>query len=584
MSLKGKFFAFLPNPNTSSNKFFKSILEKKGATIVSSIQNCLQSSRKEVVILIEDSFVDSDMHLTQKDIFQREAGLNDVDEFLGKIEQSGIQCAKTSCITKWVQNDKFAFQKDDLIKFQPSIIVISDNADDGQSSTDKESEISTDVESERNDDSNNKDMIQASKPLKRLLQGDKGRASLVTDKTKYKNNELIIGALKRLTKKYEIEGEKFRARSYRLAKQSMENCDFNVRSGEEAHTKLRNIGPSIAKKIQVILDTGVLPGLNDSVGLEDKLKYFKNCYGIGSEIAKRWNLLNFESFCVAAKKDPEEFVSDWTILFGWSYYDDWLCKMSRNECFTHLKKVQKALRGIDPECQVELQGSYNRGYSKCGDIDLLFFKPFCNDTTELAKIMETLCIKLYKDGYIHCFLQLTPNLEKLFLKRIVERFRTAKIVGYGERKRWYSSEIIKKFFMGVKLSPRELEELKEMKNDEGTLLIEEEEEEEEETKLKPIDQYMSLNAKDGNYCRRLDFFCCKWDELGAGRIHYTGSKEYNRWIRILAAQKGFKLTQHGLFRNNILLESFNERRIFELLNLKYAEPEHRNIEWEKKTA
>lgn len=156
----------------------------------------------------------------------------------------------------------------------------------------------------------------------------------------------------------------------------MENCDFNVRSGEEAHTKLRNIGPSIAKKIQVILDTGVLPGLNDSVGLEDKLKYFKNCYGIGSEIAKRWNLLNFESFCVAAKKDPEEFVSDWTILFGWSYYDDWLCKMSRNECFTHLKKVQKALRGIDPECQVELQGSYNRGYSKCGDIDLLFSSRF----------------------------------------------------------------------------------------------------------------------------------------------------------------------------------------------------------------
>ncbi|CAI4927172.1 CRE_HP_G0020920.mRNA.1.CDS.1 [Saccharomyces cerevisiae] len=63
---------------------------------------------------------------------------------------------------------------------------------------------------------------------------------------------------------------KFRARSYRLAKQSMENCDFNY-----------------CQKIQVILDTGVLPGLNDSVGLEDKLKYFKNCYGIGSEIAKR---------------------------------------------------------------------------------------------------------------------------------------------------------------------------------------------------------------------------------------------------------------------------------------------------------
>ncbi|CAI4927186.1 CRE_HP_G0020930.mRNA.1.CDS.1 [Saccharomyces cerevisiae] len=170
MSLKGKFFAFLPNPNTSSNKFFKSILEKKGVLIVSSIQNCLQSSRKEVVILIEDSFVDSDMHLTQKDIFQREAGLNDVDEFLGRLNSQAFNVRKPVA------------SQNDLIKFQPSIIVISDNADDGQSSTDKESEISTDVESERNDDSNNKDMIQASKPLKRLLQGIKEELPLLLTK------------------------------------------------------------------------------------------------------------------------------------------------------------------------------------------------------------------------------------------------------------------------------------------------------------------------------------------------------------------------------------------------------------------
>lgn len=46
---------------------------------------------------------------------------------------------------------------------------------------------------------------------------------------------------------------------------------------------------------------------------------------------------------------------------------------------------------------------------------------------------------------------------------------------------------------------------------------------------------MFLNVKDGNYCRRLDFFCCKWDEFGVGRIYYIGFKEYNRWIRILVA-------------------------------------------------
>ncbi|CAI4056605.1 DNA-directed DNA polymerase IV SKDI_03G0780 [Saccharomyces kudriavzevii IFO 1802] len=568
-------FIFLPNPGTSSNKFLENLLKENGATIVSNFAGYLQSNPKEVTILIDDSFVDSNMNLIQRDIFQREAGLNNIDEFFDKVEDLNIHCFKTSCVTKWVRNKTFTFQKDDLIKLRPSVITISDDTNNGTSSSDEHSEVSTDV----GDGGKNEDTMETSQPVKDPVYSNESTTLLVNNRSKYKNNELIVEALKRLTKKYEVKGEKFRARSYRLAKQSIENCDFDISSGEEAHTKLRNIGPSIARKIQIILDTGVLPGLNDSIGLEDSLKYFKNCYGIGPEIAKRWNLLNFESFCSAAKNDPEEFISDWSVLFGWSYYEDWLRKMSRNECLAHLERVKSSLGEIDPECQVELQGSYNRGYSKCGDIDLLFFKPFCNDTAELANIMESLCIKLFRDGYILCFLQLTPILERMFAEKILERLQTARIVGYGEREKWYSSEIIKKFFMGVKLSTRKLEELKEMDIDEGTFFIEQE----EETKLKPIDQYMSLNSRDGNYCRRLDFFCCKWDELGAGRIHYTGSKEYNRWIRILAAQKGLKLTQHGLFRDNILLESFNERRIFELLNLKYVEPKDRNnIEWEKK--
>ncbi|EHN03448.1 Pol4p [Saccharomyces cerevisiae x Saccharomyces kudriavzevii VIN7] len=522
-------FIFLPNPGTSSNKFLENLLKENGATIVSNFAGYLQSNPKEVTILIDDSFVDSNMNLIQRDIFQREAGLNNIDEFFDKVEDLNIHCFKTSCVTKWVRNKTFTFQKDDLIKLRPSVITISDDTNNGTSSSDEYSEVSTDV----GDGGKNEDAMETSQPVKDPVYSNESTTLLVNNKSKYKNNELIVEALKRLTKKYEVKGEKFRARSYRLAKQSIENCDFDISSGEEAHTKLRNIGPSIARKIQIILDTGVLPGLNDSIGLEDSLKYFKNCYGIGPEIAKRWNLLNFESFCSAAKNDPEEFISDWSVLFGWSYYEDWLRKMSRNECLAHLERVKSSLGEIDPECQVELQGSYNRGYSKCGDIDLLFFKPFCNDTAELANIMESLCIKLFRDGYILCFLQLTPILERMFAEKILERLQTARIVGYGEREKWYSSEIIKKFFMGVKLSTRKLEELKEMDIDEGTFFIEQE----EETKLKPIDQYMSLNSRDGNHCRRLVFFCCKWDELGAGRIHYTGSKEYNRWIRILAAQK-----------------------------------------------
>ena len=277
MSLNGRSFIFLPNPRTSSNKFLQDILKKKGATIVSSFEDRLQFNSKKVIILIDDSFVDSQMHLTQRDIFKREAGLNDIDDFLTKIEESNIQCLKISYITKWVESEKFTIEKDYLIKMRPSIITISDDTDDGQSYNDKDSEVSTDVEGKGNNGSKSEERLETPQTSVHSLKLDERTTSLVTNKTMYKNNELIITALKKLTKKCEIKGERFRARSYKLAKQSLENCDFDVRSGEEAHIKLKNIGPSIAKKIQVILDTGGLPGLNDSMGLEDKLKYFKNC-------------------------------------------------------------------------------------------------------------------------------------------------------------------------------------------------------------------------------------------------------------------------------------------------------------------
>ncbi|KAK5781046.1 hypothetical protein RI543_001434 [Arxiozyma heterogenica] len=69
-----------------------------------------------------------------------------------------------------------------------------------------------------------------------------------------------------------------------------------------------------------------------------------------------------------------------------------------------------------------------------------------------------------------------------------------------------------------------------------------------------------------NYCRRLDFFSCRWSELGAARLQWTGSAEFNRWIRLEAIKKGYKLTQHGLFYRGKMIESFDEERIFKLTN------------------
>lgn len=560
MSLfKGRKFLFLPSCRSSTLDFLAQLVERQGGMVIDEVKEI----DKRTIILLNDSFVDDNQKLTKRELFMKEFE-QDPDVLWKYVTENSLKCVRASYISTWIKKGNF--------EVEPSILVDTDpvyEGDDGkvsQRSETLDSQAETDIES-HDPAENTKDITTEGDSYLKAL-GER-RESPVEEIVKKginigegPNNELLISALSRLAKRYEMKGDKFRARGYKLAKTGIERFPFKIESGEQAQREVANVGSSIARKIQIILDTGILPGLDESFDLEKKLNYFTQCHDVGIYTAKRWNILGIKTFSEAVERFPDIFMRDWPILFGWSYYEDWMKPILREECDAIFQVVIDELKLVDSECKVELQGSYIRGAQECGDIDLLFFKPGCDDTSEIATIMEKVAVGLYFKGYIQCFLQLTDTIYDLFSQTIKERLTKCNIKVPSSTEYPPRADALKKFYLGLKLPSEQS-----FKRDSESRDI---------IKLDPVDQFMSLSSEE-NPCRRVDFFCCKWCELGAARIQWTGPKEFNRWFRTHAIQKGMKLTQHGLYRDeNVMLESFDDRRIFELLGEEYISPIERN--------
>ena len=65
------------------------------------------------------------------------------------------------------------------------------------------------------------------------------------------------------------------------------------------------------------------------------------------------------------------------------------------------------------------------------------------------------------------------------------------------------------------------------------------------------------------------------EEFGAALQYFTGSKEHNIKLRIIATKKGLKLNEYGLFKGAKRIAGKDEKEIYEKLGMAYIEPELR---------
>lgn len=528
-------FLFLPNVSSSTLKILAGLVTKQGGKIIEDVHQM----EPDMIILINDSFVGERQEIIHEDILRKESD-QDIDTTYDYAIKNSVKCVRASKVSRWIKDGQLTISEGELVKLA--------------SPKDEESTDGSDIDTEVSDGGEESPHKLGNEDEETPKASDEEDSRFV--ETSWSKNELVIKFLDILAHRYKVKGDGFRSRGYNLAKIGIQRLHHEIESGAQAQKEVSNVGPSIARKIQTILDTGNLPGAHESPESERSLQYLSKCHNVGTYTARRWVNLGLKSFLEVSQKFSQELKSDWPILFGWSFYEDWSIPIPRQECTQIGKIVKQELKSVDPECQLELQGSYMRGADYCGDLDILFYKENCNDTTELSNIMEELAIRLYQRDYIKCFLQLTPRICEIFAPKILDRFRKCNLKA---KTIIPSKERTKKFYFGFQVPGSTDQNV----NHKSLLL--------------PDDQIMSLNTKSGNPCRRVDFFCCKWSELGASRLQWTGPKEFNRWLRTIAIDKGMKLTQHGLFdENGALVESFNDTRILELLGHPYIEPEERN--------
>lgn len=76
------------------------------------------------------------------------------------------------------------------------------------------------------------------------------------------------------------------------------------------------------------------------------------------------------------------------------------------------------------------------------------------------------------------------------------------------------------------------------------------------------------------------------DIAGATKQYFTGSKEHNVKLRNIAIDRGYKLSEYGLFdrTTNELIEAKSESKIYNLLGMQYIEPELRENRGEIESA
>lgn len=198
---------------------------------------------------------------------------------------------------------------------------------------------------------------------------------------------------------------------------------------------------------------------------------------------------------------------------GLEHVEDFNQLISRSTVEKHAEIVNKAVKELDNKIDSYLMGSYRRGAEKIGDIDFIFTKEGAS-MDELKEFQSKLVEKLEKEG-----------------------------------------------FMKVRLSGEKATRFM------GASKIESEE----------------------RLCR-IDFLLVADEELGAAMIYYTGNDLFNRSLRLLAIRKQLRLTNRGLYKEpyghrdpnrepskEYLIESRDERKIFEKLGVPYRKPEERNV-------
>ncbi len=378
-------------------------------------------------------------------------------------------------------------------------------------------------------------------------------------------NSHVADVLAELSMIYKCVGDLNRALSYSKAANAIRRSDTIISSGTAAKA-LSGIGPSIASKVQTILDTGSLPKLDELRTEHAAIIELCEVHGVGPDTASQWAQAGIKSLADLRARFASGTVKLSTAqqigltlyvqlypscpsLLGQStfnhyryspYYlehspsiiaprhfystsqhrnplsaaraagtlprrlDELKLQIPRDEVSRIGSQVAAVAAALDPRHQVTVCGSYRRGAATSGDIDIQLTHPNYTSASTMADNPLPPVIKaLTQDGIV-----------------------TDVLSGGGGQK-----------FQGV------------------------------------------CRLGSGMPHRRIDIISTPADQYGCALMYFTGSKNFNQLVRLHAHERGYKLNEHTLteLASGSVIPTPTEADVFDSLGLKYYPPDEREF-------
>lgn len=227
--------------------------------------------------------------------------------------------------------------------------------------------------------------------------------------------DILLQELEILRKKETQDRQVFKARAYGKVIAQLQTVTHPITSWDDLKG-ITGIGDGIRKKIQEIFDTGTLASA-DAIRNQsafDVKEQFMQIYGVGPVKAKSLiedkKLRSIADLRAAVEKEPKLLTKNQQI--GLKYFEDLLERIPREEMIQHEAAVKQAAKKVFDKktpYTLEVVGSYRRGATNSGDIDVLLCFPTISEEEEAAKLFSKYCDELVRTSYLEEILAIGPK-------------------------------------------------------------------------------------------------------------------------------------------------------------------------------
>ncbi|KAJ4480856.1 DNA polymerase lambda [Lentinula aciculospora] len=214
-------------------------------------------------------------------------------------------------------------------------------------------------------------------------------------------NEDIIRKLEELQELHKVkptEDDHWRVYSYSKSIRALRTHPKRIKSLEDAQ-KIQGVGKKTAQKIIEIIETGDLQRIvYENTEDVKAISTFTGIYGVGIQTATMWYARGCRTVEDICNGVGDVKLNDGQKI-GIEFYDDLNSRMPREEAKAIFELIKPIALRIDPKLFVEIMGSFRRGKSDCGDIDILITR--CSDDGRTHEgILKALLEKLHLAGIL----------------------------------------------------------------------------------------------------------------------------------------------------------------------------------------